>query len=110
MDRRIAIQANTPTRNDYGEEIEGWSTIATVWAEKIENRGQERFQSAQFIGKEAVSFRFRWSETVKAVTAKHRVVFDGRIFEIVGGPRELGRREGIEVDCTVRSETPVDNA
>lgn len=109
MDRRIEIQGKTITPDAHGEETEGWATIATVWAEKRENGGSERFTAQQLIGSQVVTFRFRWSNAVKVITSEHRILFDGRIYEIEGGPREIGRREGIEVDCSVRTETQVDN-
>jgi SPP1 family predicted phage head-tail adaptor len=107
LDRRITIQGKVVTHNEYGEEIVTWSTVATVWAQKIENRGQERFAAQQFVGKSAKTFKIRWSTAVAAVTTEHRVTFDGRQHDIQD-VRELGRREGIEIDVTVRSEDPVD--
>lgn len=106
IDRRIDIQAATITKNDHHEEIATWSTVRTVRAQKIDDRGQERFSAPRFVGKQACVFKIRWSDAVKIVTTLHRVVFDGRAHDIVG-VRELGRREGIEIECTVRSEDPV---
>lgn len=109
LDRRITIQEQSTSFDDTGGQVMTWTDVATVWAEKVENNGQERFLSEQFIGKTARSFRIRWSETVKVVTTKHRVMFDGVDHDIVA-VAELGRREGIRLDCTARSETQMDNA
>lgn len=106
LDRRIDIQERVVSQDDFGSEVISWSTIATVSAEKIENNGQERFQTAQFVGKTSRSFRFRWSNAVKVVTVLHRIVFDGVAHDIVA-VREIGRREGIMVDCTARSEEAI---
>lgn len=105
-DRRITIQRKVISHDDYGAEVVTWSAVATVWAEKIEARGQERFNAQQFVGKSAKSFRFLWSAAVAVVTTEHRILFDDREHDI-HDVREIGRREGIEVDCTVRSEEPV---
>ena len=107
LDRRIAIKRRTVTQSASGEEQVTWTTVATVWAEKIENRGTERFSAQQYVGHAVRTFRFRWSTTVAEVTTKHRVTFDGRDFDITD-VREVGRREGIEVDCYARSEDAVD--
>lgn len=107
-DRRIQVQGKTVAHNDAGEEVESWTTLATVWAEKKENGGNERFTAAQFVGKQVTTFRFSWHNAVKVVTVEHRIVFDGREFDIEA-VREIGRREGIEVDCSARSENPVTN-
>ena len=106
LDRRITIQTKVVTQDDFGGEVVSWATLAEVYAEKIENRGAERFAAQQVVGAAIMTFRFRWSEVVKAVTVTHRITFDGREFDITA-VREIGRREGIEVDCAARSEDPV---
>lgn len=109
LDRRITIRRLSPTQSGSGEEADSFLPLATVWAEKRENSGSERFANQQTVGKAFVTFRFRWSQTVKEVSVKHQIEFDGRNFDIVA-VREIGRREGIEVDCLVRSEEPLQNA
>lgn len=106
LDRRITIQGKSITQSDSGEEVVTWGVVATVWAEKIENRGDERFAARQIVGHAVRTFRFRWSDTVSEVSTEHRIVFDGRSFDITD-VREIGRREGIEVDCYAPSEEPV---
>lgn len=106
LDRRIEIQAQTTSRSDSGEEEVTWNTIATVAAAKVELRGVERFAAKQITGSSVVTFRFRWSATTAAITTKHRVVYDGREFNVTA-VREIGRREGIEVDADTPSEEPL---
>lgn len=106
LDRRIAIQRQSVTQAADGEEVVTWQDVATVWARKIENRGSERFTAQQFVGHAVRTFRFRWSTTVSEITDKHRIVFDGRNFNITD-VREIGRREGIEVDCWALGEDPL---
>lgn len=106
LDRRIQIREKVVTQDDFGEEIVTWNTVATVSAEKIENNGQERFSTAQFVGKRVCSFQFRWSSAVKGTTTLHKVLFDEVEFDIVA-VKEIGRREGMRVDCTARSEEPI---
>lgn len=106
LDRRIAIQRKDVTQSDSGEEVVTLTTIATVWAEKIENRGDERFTAKQLVGHAVRTFRFRWSTATKQITTEHSIVYDGRSFDITD-VREIGRREGIEIDCYAPSEQPV---
>lgn len=108
LDRRVRLEQYTTTQAPNGEPTKAWTTLATVWAEKIEANGQERFSSQQFIGKVARSFRFRWSNATSQVTVKSRLVFDGVTHEIIA-MREIGFRDGIEVDCVARSEDPLSN-
>lgn len=108
LDRRITVQTRNVSQDPAtGEEIEAWADLVTVWAEKIENVGQERFQSSQFIGKTARTFKVRWSNTMKAITVKHRVLFEGVPHEIEAVREGPGRHESIMIDCTERSENPV---
>lgn len=104
LDRRITIQSKSVTQSDSGEEAATWSDFATVWAEKIENRGNERFVAHQFLGHPVKTFRFRWSRSVaQELTDKHRIIFDDRAFDITD-IREIGRRVGIEIDCYAKGE------
>lgn len=107
LDRRIVIQGKSITRSDSGEEIVSWADVATVWAEKIEAKGAERFAAQQFIGHAIKTFRIRWSSTVTEVTTEHRIVFDGRNHDITDVREAFGRHEGLDIDCYAQSEEPV---
>lgn len=108
LDRRITIQRQDVSQSESGAEVVRWVDVATVYAKKKETAGYERFASAQFVGRAAKQFLIRWSSEVAGITTKHRVIFDGREHDIVD-VREVGRREGIELDCTVRSEVQMVN-
>lgn len=106
LDRKITIQAKTVTQSDSGEEVETWSTLATVWAHKIENRGAERFTARQLTGNAVRTFQFRWSTTLSVLTVENQLVYEGVTYDITD-VREIGRHEGIEVDCFAPSEQTV---
>jgi SPP1 family predicted phage head-tail adaptor len=107
LDRRITIQRATITQNSTGEEIATWGTLATVWAELRQGKpGNEAYASQQFLGKTPLTFRIRWSTTVQVLTVKDRISYAGRTYDILD-VREIGRREGLEIDAFARSETAV---
>lgn len=106
LDRRITIQRQSVAQSDSGEEVITWVDVAEVWARKVENRGDERFAQQQAVGHAPKTFVIRWSSTVAEVTDEHRIVFDGRNFNITD-IRELGRREGIELDAWAPGELPL---
>lgn len=106
LDRRITIQGQSISHSDSGQEEITWVDVATVWAEKREDRGSERFATKQIVGRAVTTFRIRWSEAVAVIGSKHRLLFDGRTFDITD-VREIGRREGIEIDAFAASEQPV---
>lgn len=103
LDRRISIITPAPTQNAFGEEINSWSTFATVWAELKYAGGNEAYPDNQFVSKVDTVFRIRWSNTVKPLEARDRVIFDNRIFDIVA-VHEIGRREGLELFAYTRGE------
>lgn len=105
-DRRIEILANNATPDDAGQPIPNWVVVATIWAEKIEQRSQENRQDIQLVGQTAKIFRVLWSAQTRGITVLHRLRFDGRDHEITG-VSEVGRREGIQIDCYARGEEPM---
>lgn len=101
LDKSIAIQTNTPVQDAFGEPIDSWATTVTVAAKVMPTRGGERFTAQQYVGRTVVTFKIRWRTTPP--TVKNRIVYDGRTYDITD-VRELGRREGLEIDATARSE------
>ena len=110
LDRRITFQKNTPAQSSSGFPVESWADQFTVWAGLTwqRNRSAERFRDPQIAGESAVVFRVRWSADTRAITSEWRVRYDGRTYDIID-LRELGRREGLEIEATVRSENKIDN-
>lgn len=106
LDRRITIQRKSTTQSDSGEEVVTWVDVKTVSAEKINTRGSERFASQQLLGHTLQIFRIRWSPDVSELSSEHRILFDGRYYDITD-VRETRRREEIEFDCYAPSEQPV---
>lgn len=106
LDQRIKIQRNSSTQNEYGEEIAGWSDLANIWAEVRPASGNESFTENQFLAKADTTFRIRWSNVTKTITALDRILFDGRYFDITA-IREIGRAEGLELDAFARGEIEI---
>ena len=103
MDARITIQRATVVTNDYGESVPTWATLATVWADVIwrEGSGAERIASDQILSKQPVHFLIRYSTTVSSVSAKDRVAYGGKSYEIET-IQEIGRNDGLRLTCTLR--------
>ncbi len=96
LDRRIVIERPTPDDSLDGAGSGGWTPVATVWAEvqaALPSRG-ERLAEGINVSSRPARVRMRWRGDIDA---SMRIVFDGRIMQIVGGPVELGRRDGIEM-------------
>jgi len=60
FDRRILIEQNTPTTNDTtGAEQENWTTVATVWAERMFKSSSEQFEANQQVGVQVYDYKIR---------------------------------------------------
>ena len=95
MDRLAAISSRTLSQNSYGEQIETFATLATVWAEKVELSGQEQVAAQQVSAEVMTIFRIRWRSDV---TATCRLLVDGVTY-MIAYIAELGRRERLELTC-----------
>lgn len=79
---RIVIESLTETpRNSFGAPARTWTTFATRWARVRPLRGKELFEAQQVYPSvdHAITLRH-----LDGVTAKMRVTFRGRIFDIKG--------------------------
>ncbi len=78
---KIAIQATTPTRNEYGEPIDSWATISggSVWA-SIEPLSGKEDLPARVMDAE-VSHRIT-IRALSSVTTNHRILLGSRVFDI----------------------------
>ena len=100
LDRRLTLQRRTLIENDYGEGVETWNDLATVWAEKIPVRGFERYAAMQTVAEVEERFKIRYR---KDLTPLDRVICDGKTYDVLG-VIEIGRREGWEIYATARAE------
>lgn len=93
MDRLITIQTFTTTQNDYGEPVETWTTLASVWAERVPMSGREAFAADQLAALSLVKFKIRYRSDVDT---KNRILDAGSYYDIrsVG---IIGRNEGLEI-------------
>jgi len=94
---RISIQTNTPTTNDFNEEVEGWSTDATTWASIEPMSGKELVNAQQVVANitHKIIIRFR-----SGIAPQQRILFGSRIFNIesVINPEERNRE--LQLLCT----------
>jgi SPP1 family predicted phage head-tail adaptor len=43
LNRRVTIQQRSAGEDDYGQPVEGWADVATVWADISDIKGREFF-------------------------------------------------------------------
>jgi SPP1 family predicted phage head-tail adaptor len=99
LDRRITFQREVPSTDFDGAGSSSWETVATVSAnvqDVLPSRG-ERMAEVVNIASRPARVRIRYRSDI---TADMRILYDARVMQIVSGPAELGRREGIELLAT----------
>lgn len=118
LDRRIDIERKTLTTASSGQPVETWSKIVARRAASVTPvRADERFSAEQFVAKQQVEFRIRYSSTVADVNPLDRIIYppdadspadspvaeQSQIFDIIE-VSEIGRREGLKIIAARRAE------
>jgi len=106
MDRRIRIERATAT--DDGFTSAGtvtWSLLAEVWAEVTPISDGERWRAGEVAAHVTHRFRIRYSSTAGSITAKDRIIYDGLEFNIAAPPKEIGRRQKLEITASASADT-----
>lgn len=103
LDRRIIIERAYDERDEFNEPIKRWRPLAGVWASKQDIRDAERIASQEVGAEVTTRFQIRYSASVADVDPKDRIIFEGRVYDIVAR-KEIGRREGIELTAAARAE------
>ena len=75
---------------------------ATVWAERLELRGTERWNAQQVVPTLSVKYRLRYRDDI---TAQCMLIDDADREYDIQPPIELGRKDGLELVCSVRSDS-----
>ena len=100
LDRRITIQRNFVLGNDgHGNQITEWRTIVLAWASMAQQSGREFFAAGTITEDHQTVFTMRWKADILVTD---RVVYQGTVCDIHEA-REIGRKAGLELHCTVRS-------
>lgn len=104
LQQRITIQRRSPTLDAYGQEINTWINIGTVWAEVKPLSGREKLRSNSMVVESQLTHQVtvRYSESfVPPTTADAwRILFGTRIFNITASMNVDEGDKTIIFDCT----------
>lgn len=118
LDRKIDLQRSQATQSPSGAPVEQWHTLCARRAASYRVlKGEERNTAPQFVAREQVEFKIRWSAALADLNPKDRLIYPalrddtspadeatrGRIFEIVS-VAELGRREDMQIIAARRTD------
>lgn len=91
---RLLIQAETTTPDDYGDRAKGWTDVCTLWCDAQPTTGFEKESLGAPRGVQRFTFTTRY---YPGITAAHRCVFRGTIFDITSVVDVDSRRRTLEI-------------
>ncbi len=95
LDRIITVQRVTTTVNEYGTPVEGWTTVATIRAQRVKLTTEEFLRAFGSTSEAVAVFRIRHMD---GLTLADRITCEGETFDLKG-IEPIGRREGLELRC-----------
>jgi SPP1 family predicted phage head-tail adaptor len=78
--KRVTIQRRSDSVDEYGGQSVAWNDVATVWASLSPTGGKEEPQSGMVRAVASFNIQMRY---FAGLTPKDRLVYNGRIFDIV---------------------------
>jgi SPP1 family predicted phage head-tail adaptor len=89
MRHRIRIEKPTDQVDGFGHRLKDWVEVATVSAEVRPVGSNERLIAFQMQSGQTHVITARWSEALAAVSGDCRIMFQDRLFNIIGRPRNV---------------------
>lgn len=111
LDKRITLQNRSSTLDDYGQPINTWSDVATVWANIKPLSGREKAQTmmAETILTHRVTIRYNADFLPPTEIDAYRISYETpsgtRIFKITAAQDVDEARKHIVFDCQEGSQT-----
>lgn len=104
LDRRVQFRRATLADGDFGQ-VEAWVDHGSpVWASKTDISDGERWRAGQAQAQITTRFGVRWSIFTAGITAKDRLVCEGREYDITSVKEIGGRRTFIEITAAARAD------
>lgn len=98
LNRRVRIEQRGENYDEAGQPIEGWTPVATVWADIRFTSGMEAIKAGAetSINKASVRIRYR-----RDLNAGMRLTHDGIAFNVLAVMPDLAKREYVDLACEV---------
>jgi len=109
LSSRVTILTRVDAQESvYGTDTVTWTALATVWADvqDVLPSRAERLADSIIIANRPCRVRMRWRSDIASTM---RLQVGARTLQIIAGPAELGRREGLELvaeDLTTEGQEP----
>ncbi len=97
---RIDVQQRVATQADTGELAYEWQSVANVWGAVEPLRGRESvYAGEQILGEMDTRITVRYSPATAQITAGHRLVHQGTLFNVVSVAHVRLEQREIEILC-----------
>ncbi|MEP6827921.1 MAG: phage head closure protein [Aestuariivirga sp.] len=103
LDRRITLQRSTTSKDEFGQPIETFGTLAQCRASYRPVSDAERQRTNETLATLVARFQVRWFTAIADLNAKDRLLFDGRTFDILN-VKEIGRHKGLEISAATHGD------
>lgn len=97
LNKRVTLERATSTTNEYGEHVETWQPVGTVWAgiEPVSGREVELAKSFSASVSHKVTIRYQ-----PGLDSTVRVNYGGRVFSVDAVLDEREAHEKLTLYCT----------
>lgn len=106
----VTIEQLTETVGVSGFPLETWAELAKVWMGRVPMAARERFVAAQTSAwadeKWYLAYRADLDPDTVAVTKARRLVYQGRVFDIVAASLIGPGRRAVELTTLAKVDTP----
>lgn len=97
LDQRIVLQELTET-NNFGELVQTYTTVATVWADVISQRGAESFEAARINAVETIRVKIRYRDDIMT---DWRIQWNGKNYNVIYLDQSERRKGETWMTCEV---------
>lgn len=101
LDRRVTIEQPTSSVDSWGQPVEGWAAVASVWANIKPVSTREKMRAGALESEITHTVMVRWREAFAAPAAvdSWRITYGSRAFRVTGGHCPDEGREAFVFDC-----------
>jgi SPP1 family predicted phage head-tail adaptor len=102
LDTRVEILRSADIDDGISTTKSDFASIATRWAARLDISDRERLIASQQGADVTTRFRMRWDSVTSTITADDRLRDADATYEIIGKPKRIGRRKGVEITaCSI---------
>ena len=99
LDQRIVIQGLSEAADDFGQRVQTFSTLATVWAKIEERKGKEGELGNQLVATRLVDFVIRYKS---GLDERMRISYGGDIYLIQSIIKEDARKSFMRITTQLK--------